>query len=106
MAFEDLVELADRACIAALGPQSITYTSGAAVAVVINAIFDDSTVSMNSADTQTNDTGPWVFVRLDDLSSDPDQDEPTITIGAQQYRVADVDRDNMGGARLRLHRSA
>jgi hypothetical protein len=47
---------------------------------------------------------PAVFVRLEDLPLNPDEDQPTITVAGVAYKIHEVQRDGQGGALLLLHR--
>lgn len=104
-AWDALIEAADRACIAALGTTSITYTSSDNQTVVVDGLFQASTVPINAGEAGATSTGPWIFVRLEDLSSDPDNDGPTITVGSQDYTVAKSDKDGLGGVKIHLHKA-
>lgn len=106
MAFTDLVEDADRVVSAELGGESVTYDpEGAAAAVVVTGIFDEHYVlAKGSAEAGVETLGPAVFLRLEDLPTDPEDDEPTLTIRGVSYRVTERRPDGLGGIVLALRR--
>lgn len=111
MSFSDLVAAADRAAQAALGGEAVTYTPTVGApppaAVQVTGIFDEKYVlAVGSADTGVETIGPAVFLRLEDLPVDPEDDEPTLTIRGVDYRVHARPRDGMGGIVLALRRSS
>lgn len=103
--FAELVELADRAALAALGGEAVTYDPAAAAPVVVTGIFDEQYVlAKGSAEAGVGTLGPAVFLLLEDLPTNPEDDEPTLTIRAVNYRVIERRPDGMGGIVLALRR--
>lgn len=104
MAFDDLVEQADRAALAQLGGVVVTYDpQGASPAVQVTGLFDEQYIlAKGNAEAGVETIGPAVFFRLADLPVDPENDEPTLTIRGSAYRVIERRRDGMGGIVLAL----
>jgi hypothetical protein len=46
---------------------------------------------------------PVVFFVIADLPTDPDTDEPTLTVRGLDYKVRERVRDGLGGIRLKLY---
>lgn len=125
MSFDELVADLDRAVQGALGgalvtyqPQSRSYMGSylgrylgsylgaAASPVEVTGMFDAQYVLVSgSAEAGVETVGPAVFVRLEDLPIDPEDDEPTLTIGGVDYRVIERRPDGMGGILLVLRRT-
>jgi len=102
--FLDLVAAADRAAQDLLGGVTVSYAPEVREAVEVQGMFDERYVLVQaSAHAGVEQTAPAVFLRLEDLPADPDDDEPLITIGAKTYRVRERQRDGLGGIRLLLH---
>lgn len=110
MSFDDLVARADRAALAALAkPGNVTYTpaAGGPAAVTVTGIFDTLYMLVKgSAHAGVEALGPAVFLLLADLPTDPEVDDPTITIGAVTYDVVGRHPDDMGGIVLELRAQA
>ncbi len=111
MSFSALVAAADRAAQAALGGETVTYTPTVGApppaAVQVTGIFDEQYVlAKGSAEAGVEALGPAVFLRLEDLPTDPEDDEPAITIRSVDYRVIERRPDGIGGIVLALRRSA
>lgn len=104
MAFADLVEAADRAALSHLGGVTVTYQPAAGAAVQVTGIFDAQyLLAKGDAEAGVGTLGPAVFLRLDDLPADPEDDEPTLTIGGIDYRtVGPPQPDGLGGVVLVL----
>ena len=111
MAFADLAAQTDRAALAAFG-EPVTYTpqGGPPTSVRPNGdpligIFDlQYVLAKGSAEAGVESLGPAVFLLLEDLPTNPEDDEPTLTIGAVTYRVTERRPDGMGGIVLALRR--
>lgn len=105
MAFADLVAAADRAAQLALGGELVTYAPQLGAPVQVTGIFDEVYVlAKGTAEAGVEALGPAVFFRLSDLPIDPEDDEPTLTIRAVDYRVTERRTDGMGGIVLALRR--
>lgn len=104
--FDELVRAADRAAQAALGGVSVTYAPEVGSPVEVTGIFDAQYVLAKGglAEAGVETLGPAVFLRLEDLPVDPEDDEPTLTIGGVDYRVTERRPDGMGGIVLALRR--
>lgn len=114
MTYAGLVANADRAAQKLLGGELVTYTPQAGGPEEVTGIFDAQYVLVKgTAEAGVEARGPAVFLRLEDLPTDPEQDEPTITIHAAAnrpaelvgaYRVRERMPDDMGGIVLGLRK--
>lgn len=103
MAFADLVELADRAAQVVLGGESVVYTPAVGSPVTVTGIFDNPYVlAQGTADAGVEALIPSVFLRLEDLPTDPEDDEPTLTIRGVTYRVIERRFAGLGAILLAL----
>jgi hypothetical protein len=102
--FAELVESTDRAAQAHLGGESVTYQPAVGPAVPITGIFDLAyALAKGSPEAGVETLGPAVFLRLEDLPADPEEDEPALTIRGVVYRVVERLPDGgMGGIVLAL----
>lgn len=107
-AFDDLVEGVDRAALALLGGETITYTPDGGEPVEVTGIFDALYVLAKGsrAEAGVETLGPAVFFRLEDLPEDPQETEaePVLTIRGVDYQVIERRPDGMGGIVLALRR--
>ncbi len=105
MSFADLILRVDRAAQRVLGGELVTYAPAVGVPVSVTGIFDELYVlAKGSAMAGVEALGPAVFFRLADLPVNPEDDEPTITIRGNAYRVIERRPDGMGGIVLALRR--
>lgn len=106
MSFAELVARADRAAYASLGGEPVTYDpAGTPRAVVVTGLFDlQYSLAKGDGEAGVGVLGPAVFLRLSDLPSDPDLDDPTLTIRGVVYRVIERMPDGIGGIVLTLRR--
>lgn len=95
--------LLDRALLGALSVPT-QYTPGAGGTVTVDGIFDAAYVRVGVGEAGVSSTTPMVFYRLDDLPSNPDDDDPTITVHGDAYRVTEVQKVGTDAVRLLLHR--
>lgn len=103
MVFAELVAAADRAVQANLGGEPVTYQPAAGSAVVVVGVFDAVYVlTKGDAEAGVETLGPAVFLRLEDLPVNPEDDEPTLLLGAVEYRVIERRPDGIGGIVLAL----
>jgi hypothetical protein len=101
-----LVGRLNTACVEHLG-QAVQYRTGAGQVVTIDdVIFDDGHVRIDATPAGVTSTGPWVFVKLADLPTDPEEDDPDVMVNGTTYRVFEVQRDGQGGAKLMLKKVA
>lgn len=108
MSFADLVAAADRAAQKLLGGVAVVYQPAAGAMVTVTGIFDDQYRLMTGegGEAGVEQVMPAVVLRLEDLPVDPDDDDPTLTIGGIAYSVRERQRDDTGGAiRLLLRRA-
>lgn len=104
MAFPALLAVADRAVRQHLGG-AVRYTSSAGQAVDVVGVFDSAYVRQVAGEPGVTSCRPAVFLRLEDLPTDPASDQPTITVDGVNYSVAEPQKDGMGGVLLFLHRA-
>lgn len=102
MAFADLVTALDRTTRANLGGEPVIYRPETGESVTASGIFDDRYVAIIEGEAGVEQVGPAVFLRLEDLSTDPEVDNPILTIRGVDYRVRERQPDGMGGVRLLL----
>lgn len=105
MAFPALLAVADRAVRQHLGG-AVVYTAGAAAGggvATVDGVFDSVYVRQVAGQPGVVSTGPAVFLRLEDLPSDPETDQPTITVDGRSYSVREPHKDGIGGVLLLLH---
>jgi hypothetical protein len=104
-AFDDLVADMDRAVMAELGGEPVVYRPGAGDAVTVTGVFDAQYVlAQGDAEAGVEASAPAVFLRLADLPTDPELDEPTLTIRGTDYHVNDRKPDGAGGLLLTLRK--
>lgn len=107
MSFSELVTGIDRAVQGALGGELVTYDPAAGAPVQVTGVFDELYVlAKGNAEAGVEALGPSVFLRLEDLPTDPEVDDPTLTIRSVVYRVIERRPDGMGGIVLVLRRAA
>ena len=105
MAFLDLVEAADRAAMASLGGEIITYTPASSSPVQITGIFDAQFVLVQGTpEAGVEAVAPAVFFRFSDLPVDPEDDTPIVTVRGIDYSVIERRSDDLGGIVLVLRR--
>lgn len=104
MAFPALLAAADRAALQYLGGP-VRYAPSAGAPVDVRGVFDAVYVKADAGQAGVMSSGPAVFLRLEDLPTDPEDDEATITVEGSTYRVREVQRDGQGGVLLLLHRT-
>lgn len=102
MGFADLLAVADRAVLKHLGG-SVTYQPEGGVAVPVEGVFDAAYVKVDVGQAGVSSAGPAVFALLADLPTDPEEDEPVITVDGVGYTVREVKKDGQGGVHLLLH---
>jgi hypothetical protein len=94
---------ADRAVMGILGGP-VLYGPSAGEALEVRGIFDAVHVKVDAGTAGVSSAGPAVFLCLADLPTDPEDDDPTITVAGTAYRVREVQRDGPGGVVLLLHK--
>lgn len=103
MGFSELLATADRAVRDMLG-DAVTYAPSSGAPVVVRGIFDAAYVRAEVGEAGLSTSSPAVFLRLEELPSDPDVDEPLLTVGGVTYRPHECEKDGQGGVRVLLHR--
>lgn len=104
MSFSALLAAADRAALQHLGGP-VRYAPSAGAPVDVSGIFDAAYVRVDAGQAGVVSSGPAVFLRLSDLPTDPEEDEPTITVDGATFRVREPQKDGLGGVLLLLHRT-
>lgn len=100
--FDELVGVIDSATQAAFG-EPVIYTPDGGAPVPVIGIYDEQYVlAKGNAEAGVEARGPAVFLRLAELPTDPEEDEPTLTIGGKNYRVVERRPDGKGGIVLAL----
>lgn len=103
--FGDLVEQTDRVVQSALGGEVVTYTPESGPPYPITGVFDEQYVlAKGDALAGVEAVGPAIFFRVEDLPSDPEEDDPVLTIRGVDYRVVERRPDGIGGIVLPLRR--
>lgn len=106
MGFADLIATADAAVLEHLGGVPVIYQPEVGDPVEVEGIFDENYTLTEAGENGVENIGPAVSLRLDALPVDPEDDEPTITIGGRLYRVRERQPDSVRGMIvLLLHRS-
>lgn len=106
MSFADLLEAADDAARETLG-EDVTYTPGVGGAETVRGIFDAAYTKMDAGHAGVSATVPAVFLRIEDLPSDPNDDtDCRITAGGTVYKVREAEPDGQGGVVCFLQRAA
>lgn len=84
--------------------QEVAYTSGAGAVASVRGVFDARYTKVDAGEVGVSSAGPAVFVRLADLSSDPEADlDARVTVDGQEYTVREVQPDGQGAVVLLLH---
>jgi hypothetical protein len=102
--FADLVTKIDRAAQESLGGVDVIYTPEFGETVTVQGIFDERYHFVDEGHAGAEQIAPAVFLRVSDLSTHPENDNPTLTIAGVDYRVRERQPDGLGGIRLLLHR--
>jgi hypothetical protein len=110
MSFANLIARVDRIAMDVFGdkdangdPVSITYAPAVGASVPVIGIFDEQYVlAKGTAYAGVEALGPAVFLRLEDLPLDPEDDDPVITIRGNEYSVVERRPDGLGGIVLVL----
>lgn len=105
MAFSDAVAAVDRVVQQVLG-DTVRYAPARGVppAVDVRGVFNAAYVRVDftAGGAGVESTQPAVFLLLADLPTDPDDDEPTVTVNGVDYSVRERKKDGMGGVFLML----
>lgn len=104
MGFAELLAVADRAVRDHLGA-TIRYRPEFGDPVDVRGIFDATYLRADVGMAGVATCGPAVFLRLEDLPTDPTKDNPLITVNGVNYRRKEAHRDGQGGVVLFLMRA-
>lgn len=104
--FAELVEATDRAAQTHLGGEDVVYQPAAGAAATVTGIFDaPHALAKGDPEAGVEVALPSVFLRLADLPTDPEDDDPILTIRGVAYRVTGrPGPDGYGGIVLTLRR--
>ncbi len=104
-AFDDLMATVDVAIRGRLGG-AVTYAPGTGDPVEVDGVFDANYVRVDLGQAGVASVGPAVFLRLEDLPSNPETDtDATVTYAGVEYTAHTVQPDGIGGVHLLLHRT-
>jgi hypothetical protein len=104
MDFPSLLAAADGAALNALGG-AIRYVPSMAATVDVRGVFDNADANATVQGQEVNSSGPRLFLRVADLTSDPATEPkgyPRFIIGATTYSARNVAKDGQGGVLLEL----
>lgn len=106
MTFADLLQAVDETSRETLG-EDVIYTPGAGGAVTVRGIFDAAYVRVDAGNAGVSSSIPAVFLGLDDLPTDPSDDEDCrITRLGVEYKVREAEPDGQDGVLLFLQQVA
>ena len=102
--FELQVLEMDRDVMALLGGITFVYTPDGGGPVPVTGMFDENYlfVEGDPAHGGVETLAPAVFVRRGDLPTDPELDDPVLTIRGVNYSVVECKPDSVGGMVFRL----
>lgn len=109
MGWAEQLAATDRAVAGQLG-RPVTYAPAVGAPVSVTGIYDAAYLAADPGSPGVSTSSPAVFLQLADLPTDPEDDEPTITIPASgvapaagSFEVIEVKKDSNGaGVLLRL----
>ncbi len=109
MAFDDLIAATDRATQDHLGGVPVRYAPEVGPAVTktptgdpLVGIFDENYVVVDGQFNGVETTAPAIMLRLEDLPSDPREEDPKLTILGTRYTVRLRETDGTIGGSIRL----
>lgn len=106
MSFRDEMERTDLGVRGVLG-DPVLYAPSVGSPVTVEGIFDSVYVRVDLGQPGISSSGPAVFLRLEDLPSNPKDDPAAVlTIYGVTYVAHEVLPDGIGGVRLLLHRNS
>lgn len=106
MPWDSLLATADRAVASGLG-RDVTYAPAVGSPVVVKGIYDAAHLETTGGFAGVTTSTPAVWLQLADLPTDPEADEPTITVGVKSFTVSEVHKDGNGaGVTLLLRRAS
>lgn len=108
MTFPSLLAAADRAALGILGG-SVRYVAATGDQVDVVGVFDNAGANVVVQGQEVASAGPRVFLRLEDLPTDPDAEPkgyPQLVVGGVTYSVRQVTKDGQGGVLLELAEAA
>lgn len=108
MSFADLLQNVDSEVLGHLpGDEEISYTSGAGATTDVVGIFEAAYQKIDAGHAGVSSSGPAVFFRLADLTSDPSDDTACrVTVDGTVYKVREAEPDGQGVVLLFLQQVA
>lgn len=105
MGFREILAAGDQA-LRALTGDDVTFSPAVGSPVEVRGVFSERYVrtSTTPGEAGVSTTGPAVFLRLDDLPSDPSDTDAQVTIAGVTYSAHEVEPDGLGGVLLFLHK--
>jgi hypothetical protein len=102
--FSELMARVDRS-VRDIRGGPVVYTPGdGGDPVTVTGIFDAAYQRLDIGTAGVATQGPAVFLKLEDLPTDPETDtDATVTVNGTTYRAHEVQPDKMGTVRLLLH---
>ncbi len=113
MGFADLIAGTDRATHDHLGSEAVTYTPDGGSPTTTTpsgepllGMFDKNFVLVDPARPGVESVHPVITLRLEDLPTDPEDDDPILGIDGTDYKVQERQKDGpIGGSiMLMLHK--
>ncbi len=93
----------DKAVMRHVGSVPVLYQSSVSRHVTIQGVFSAPyALAKGAAEAGVESSGPSVFLRVADLPTDIDHDEPVLGIDGSNYRVVERSPDGAGGITLHL----
>lgn len=105
MSFAELLSAVDAVALASLsGSEVVTYRNGEGFTVTVRAIFESRYQLVTLGEAGVSSFAPSVFVRAEDLNSDPREDlEARIFVGARKFSIRETQPDGQGAILILLH---
>lgn len=106
MGYSELMALVDGPVRELLG-ETVTYAGSSGGPVEVRGVFTEDHQKVDAGRAGVSSSGPAVFLRLEDLPSNPaeDGDSVRVTVGAVTYSVREAQPDGLGGVLLLLHKA-
>lgn len=101
--FDEHIAAMDAVVLTSRLAMNLTYKPLSGPAVPVRGIFDANYELVEASSHGSVSTlAPAVFLRKADLPTDPELDEPILTIAGEDYRVVKVKPDSLTGVVLVL----
>lgn len=101
--FDEHIAAMDGVIITSRLAMNLLYKPASGPAVPVRGIFDANyELAKGNAEAGVSVLAPAVFLRKADLPTDPELDDPILTISGKDYRVVEVQPDSLTGVVLVL----